>query len=101
MRCEVCKKLVDDSSIVEWKSLSNGLALSDSIRIVHRSCDYSSTESDYMMAADLYDHWLPLYRLDVYLEIATEMKWDDLYSALSVFMEIIQVQLMEVQNEND
>lgn len=93
MICSECGEqlYVNKASIIEWLSTEDGLALADTIRIVHSDCEYSKSRD--LLSENHFDHWLPLQHIPMFLEIALEMDWDDAVIAISSFNDYInQVQ---------
>jgi hypothetical protein len=60
------------------------------IRLVHPDCQYSETQPRTLVAFDLWDHWLPFQDLEEYMEIPTEMTWDNKGLAKSFFLDYIK-----------
>tara|TARA_R110002110_G_scaffold332075_4_gene543135 strand:- start:14388 stop:14675 length:288 start_codon:yes stop_codon:yes gene_type:complete len=78
MICADCVEDIYSNGIVEWLSTAKGIALADTLRIVHADCQYYKTDFDKMHEHNYFDHWLPLDQLVLYVDIALEMHWDNL-----------------------
>lgn len=90
MMCSECVEDIYSNGIVEWLSTSKGIALAETLRVSHLECQYHRTDSARLYENDLYDHWLPLDKLELYVEIALEMGWDDPVLMLKIINQFIE-----------
>ena len=89
--CQHCKKPMDhDEARVEWLSSRYMVSMVSTIRLVHETCQYAETQPKTLILFDLFDHWLPFYDLEKFLEIPKEMNWDNKRLAISFFTDYIK-----------
>lgn len=76
MICGACQEEIYSSGTVEWLATAKGIAMAETLRVVHVDCQYYHTDFNLIFDNDYYDHWLPLDQLVLYVDIALKMEWD-------------------------
>ena len=101
---QCCQELDPLEAIVEWMSTQDQIHISETIRLVHKSCVYYYSHKRTLEMLKRNDHWLPFWNLLDFMDIPKDVEWDNKPVSIAILNDYIKHKnklSKEVTNEHN